>query len=150
MKIPEPLFAIINRIVHTLLRSPLHWLMSSSFMVIYYRGRKSGKPLHTPVRYMPIDGGVRATTADHTQWWRNVAANPDVQLLVGGKRRDYTAQLHERDPQSNRELLIEFLTVYPQDAVYQDIRLNKDGSLNEHDLKEAATRAIIIDFIESP
>lgn len=150
MKIPEPLFAIINRIVGTILRSPLHGLMSSSFTVIYYRGRKSGKALSTSVRYLPIDGGVRATTAEHTQWWRNVAANPDVKLLVAGDTRPYTAHLHERDPEKNRALLIEFLSVYPQDAAYQDIRLNSDGSLNEHDLAEAATRAIIVDFIETP
>ena len=150
MKIPEPLFVFINAIVRTLLKSPLHRLMSSSFMLIQYVGRKSGRALSTPVRYMPIDGhidnGVRVYTATHTQWWRNVAAKPDVSLLIAGETATYDATVIKDDPQRNRELLIEFLTLYPQDAVYQDIRINKDGSLNEDDLHTASQKSVIVEF----
>ena len=146
MKIPEKLFVVVNMIVRGTLRSPLHRLMSDSFMVINHVGRKSGKPFATPVRYMPIDSGVRAFTAEHTQWWRNVSATPDVTLLVAGKTDTYTACVLERDAAVNRDLLIEFLTIFPQDAVYQDIRLNEDGSLNEDDLNVAAGKSIIVDF----
>ena len=133
-------------IVRGTLRSPLHRLMSDSFMVINHVGRKSGKPFATPVRYMPIDNGVRAFTAEHTQWWRNVSATPGVTLLVAGNTDTYTARVLERDAAVNRDLLIEFLTIFPQDAVYQDIRLNEDGSLNEDDLNVAAGKSIIVDF----
>jgi len=146
MKIPEPLFAVINTIVRALLKSPLHRLMSDSFLVMYYTGRKSGKSFRTPVRYMRVDGGVRVFTANHTQWWRNIAANPNVDLLIAGKTSPHLATVHRDDPDSNREMLIEFLTLYPQDAVYQDIKLNSDGSLNEDDLKVAAEKSIIVSF----
>lgn len=147
MKIPEPLFVIINKIVKIILRSPLHSIMSGSFMTISYTGRKSGKALATPVRYMRTGQGVRVYTAEHTQWWRNVKANPDVTLLVAGETAPYLASIYDRDPAVNRELLVEFLTLYPQDAVYQDIRLNKDGSLNQEDLAAASQKAIVVEFI---
>ena len=148
MRIPEKLFVVINTIVRVTLRSPLHRLMSDSFMVINHVGRKSGKPFATPVRYMPIENGVRAFTAEHTQWWRNVSATPTVTLLVAGTTGNYTAQVRARDAAVNRDLLIEFLTIFPQDATYQDIRLNQDGSLNEDDLAVAAGKSIIVDFTQ--
>lgn len=146
MKIPEKLFVIINKIVRAILRSPIHGLMSGSFMLINYRGRKSGKAFSTPVRFMRTDNGVRVYTAEHTQWWRNIEAGPNVTLLIAGEQAAYLASVYERNVQSNRELLIEFLTLYPQDATYQDIRLNKDGSLNEDDLNAAAEKAIVVEF----
>lgn len=148
MKIPEKLFVIINKIVKIILKSPLHGIMSDSFMLMSYTGRKSGKQFTTPVRYMRTDKGVRVYTAEHTQWWRNMLSGPKVTLVIAGQTEPYTASVYPRDAQRNRELLIEFLTLYPQDATYQDIRLNKDGSLNQEDLDAAAQKSIVVEFIK--
>lgn len=148
MKIPEKLFVIINKIVKVILKSPLHGIMSDSFMLMSYTGRKSGKQFTTPVRYMRTDKGVRVYTAEHTQWWRNMLSGPKVTLVIAGQTEPYTASVYPRDAQQNRELLIEFLTLYPQDATYQDIRLNKDGSLNQEDLDAAAQKSIVVEFIK--
>lgn len=147
MKIPESVFPIINAIMRTLLRSPLHGLMSDSILVITCRGRRSGREYSTPVRYLPLDDRLRCTTATHTQWWRNVSGDAPVSLLVAGKQGEYRAEVLERDPVATETVLREFLAVYPQDAVYQDIRLNKDKSLNEEDLAAAIEEAIIVDFV---
>lgn len=148
MKIPEKLFVIINKIVKVILKSPLHGIMSDSFMLMSYTGRKSGKQFTTPVRYMRTDKGVRVYTAEHTQWWRNMLSGPKVTLVIAGQTEPYTASVYPRDAQQNRELLIDFLTLYPQDATYQDIRLNKDGSLNQEDLDAAAQKSIVVEFIK--
>ena len=52
MKLPEPFFLIINPIMRTLLRSPLHGLLSDSLMLITYTGRRSQRKFTTPVRYL--------------------------------------------------------------------------------------------------
>ncbi len=146
MRIPESLFPLVNMIVRALLRSPLHGLMSSSVMVIHYRGRKSGRALATPVRYLAANGTIRCTTADYVQWWRNVQAEPGVMLRVAGELVACRGRVLERDPVVLEPLLREFLEVYPQDAVYQDIRLNDDGSLNESDVSAALQKLVIVEF----
>ncbi|NND67766.1 MAG: nitroreductase family deazaflavin-dependent oxidoreductase [Halioglobus sp.] len=146
MRIPEPLFKIVNLIVRALLASPLHGLASGSFMVIQYKGRKSGRDLATPVRYQRIEGVLRATTAEHTQWWRNVQANPEVALRVAGEVRRYRASLVVMDPERARPMLLGFLAEFPQDAVYQDIRMDKDNQPDPADLEAALKVAVIVDF----
>lgn len=146
MRIPEPIFAFINIVVRVLLKSPLHFLMSSSVLLVSYVGRNSGAAYSTPVRYMHSGGRIRCLTTDHVQWWRNVQANPVVSLLVQGTSSRYNAVVLERDSTSTQKLLTEFLAVYPQDAAYQDIRLNSDGSLNGDDLAKASHTAIVVEF----
>ena len=148
MRIPESLFLIVNFVVRLLLKSPLHFLMSSSVLLIQYIGRKSGAEYSTPVRYIRSDGCIRCFTSEEVQWWRNVQAEPTVSLLVRGSNKSYCANVLERDPTHIQQLLAEFLAVYPQDAVYQEIRLNSDGSLNDEDLAGASNRAIVIEFVE--
>ena len=123
--------------------------MSNSVLLISYIGRKSGARYSTPVRYFRSDGYIRCFTSEEVQWWRNVQAKPAVSLLVCGKRRRYTARVLKRDPAIIKDLLSEFLEVYPQDAVYQEIRLNPDSSLNTEDLAEASHRAIVVEFEET-
>jgi deazaflavin-dependent oxidoreductase (nitroreductase family) len=146
MKIPEPLFVIVNVIARSLLRSPLHILMSKSVLVISYTGRKSGRKLSTPVRYARVEGRLRCLTAEHTQWWRNLQASPSVTLLVEGNSAFYSAEVLERDPKLTLQILRHFLDLFPQDAAYQDIRINPDKSLNEEDLLAATHKAIVVEF----
>ncbi len=149
MKIPEPLFVILNFVVRILLKSPLHSLMSNNILLIEYVGRKSGKVYSTPVRYTRVGSRIRCLTSEEVQWWRNVDAAPAVSLVVRGSVRSYKADVLERDPPRIQKLLSEFLAAYPQDAVYQDIGLNSDGSLNSDDLVKAAHKAIFVEFEEA-
>ena len=146
MRIPEPLFVFINIVVRALLKSPFHSLMSGSVLLISYTGRKSGRNYTTPVRYLRTEKGVRCFTSEEVQWWRNVRANPRVTLLVRGVSRTCQARILERDPGSIRRHLIDYLAIFPQDAAYQEIRLNPDGSLDNNDLDIASRRAIVVEF----
>jgi deazaflavin-dependent oxidoreductase (nitroreductase family) len=149
MKIPEPLFVVVNVVVRFLLKSPLHFLMSNSVLLISYIGRKSGAAHSTPVRYIRSGSRLRCFTSEHVQWWRNVQANPSVFLVVQGTKSPYTAIVLERDPTQVQQLLSDFLALYPQDAVYQEIRLNSDGGLHSDDLAKASQRAIVVEFEEA-
>lgn len=54
MKIPHGLFALINRIMVLLLRSPVHRLFSRSVLAIGYTGIRTGRTLWVPARYMAV------------------------------------------------------------------------------------------------
>lgn len=149
MRIPEPLFVILNSVVRVLLKSPLHFLMSDNILLIHYVGRKSGAQYCTPVRYIRTDSCIRCITVEEVQWWRNVQVEPTVALDVGGTKKSFAAHIRERDPIQTQQLILEFLTVYPQDAVYQEIQLNSDGSLNSEDLAKASHKAVVVDFEEA-
>lgn len=51
-------------------------------------GRKSGLPRVTPLQYAIIDGAycVGSWKADNADWYRNILANPDVEVRVKRKR----------------------------------------------------------------
>lgn len=147
MKLPEPLFAIINPIMRLLLHSPVHALWSDGLMLITFRGRNSGRTFTTPVRYIESDGVVRCFTAAENQWWRNLRGGADVVLRIRGQDRPYRATVLDNDPIQIREWLEYYLGLFPQDAVYHDIRLNKDKTLVREDLERAAHNAIVVEAV---
>ena len=53
-------------------------------MVIKHCGRKSGKEYLTPVNYAVVDGEVYCTAGfgSISDWYRNMMANPDVEILL--------------------------------------------------------------------
>jgi deazaflavin-dependent oxidoreductase (nitroreductase family) len=147
VKLPEPLFAIINPVMRFLLRSPVHGLLSNSLMLITFTGRKSGKQFTTPVRYIQTGDTVRCFTAAENQWWRNLRSAARVSLLIKRQSGEYQAQALFDNPAVIKEQLVSYLALFPQDAAYHDIRLNKDKSLNEQDLEQAARNAIVVEAI---
>jgi deazaflavin-dependent oxidoreductase (nitroreductase family) len=59
-------------------------------MVIRHRGRRSGKGYLTPVNYAIVNNEIYCTAGfgANTDWYRNVLANPAVELwLPQGRRR---------------------------------------------------------------
>lgn len=52
-------------------------------------GRKSGLPRVTPLQYEEIDGNVYVASALGTRadWYRNITANPCVEVRIGLRRR---------------------------------------------------------------
>jgi hypothetical protein len=147
VKLPEPLFAIINPIMRLLLRSPAHVLLSNSLMLITFTGRKSGKQFTTPVRYIQTGKMVRCFTAAENQWWRNLRSGARVSLLIKGQKSAYHAQAIFDNPAVIKKQLVSYLALFPQDAAYHDVRLNKDKSLNEQDLEQAARAAVVVEAV---
>jgi len=145
MKLPESLFAIINPVMRMLLSSPIHGLWSGSLMLITFTGRKSGRQFTTPVRYIKTGETIRCFTARENQWWRNLRSPAEVHLRIRGKTIRYEAQAVHEDAAEIRKWLVFYLGLFPQDAAYHDIRLNKDKSLLESDLERAVANAIVVE-----
>ena len=144
MKLPEAAFSIINPVVRGLLRSPIHGLISESLMLVTYTGRKSQRRFTTPVRYVPAGDSVRCFTSPETLWWRSLRGGADVVLRLQGQDRPCHATVIENDPDQVREALLNYLELFPQDAAYQDIRLNKDNTPVAEDLERASRTAIVV------
>jgi hypothetical protein len=143
MRLPEPLFLLINPMMRILLRSPLHFVQSKSLMLITFTGKKSGRHFTTPVRYVRIGDTVRCFTAPENLWWRNLRGGAAVSLRIEGKERPYWATI-ENDPTAVRDALTHYLGLFPQDAAYHGIRLNRDKSLVAGDLERVAHHAVVV------
>jgi len=145
MRLPEPLFVLINPVVRTLLRSPFHALMSDSVMLITFTGRRTGRRFTTPVRYVRAADTIRCFSSSETLWWRNLRGGADVQLRIAGAERAFRATAIEGDPVRILAALREYLALFPQDAAYHGIARNRDGALSEADLGRAAHEAIVVE-----
>jgi len=145
MRLPEPLFLIINPMMRMLLRSPLHFVQSKSLMLITFTGRKSGRLFTTPVRYVRVGDTVRCFTSAENLWWRNLRGGAAVSLRIEGKEAPYWASPIENNPGAKRDALKHYLALFPQDAAYHGIRLNPDKSLVSEDLERAAHDAVVVE-----
>ena len=146
MKVPDFLFAVINPVMSFLLRSPLHALAgSSSLMLITFTGRRSGRRFTTPVRYLRVDGAIRCFTARENQWWRNLRGGADVVLRLAGQELPHHAVPRTEDRDLIRDSLVHYLALFPGDAAYQGIRLNRDKTLVAADLERALDTAIVVE-----
>ncbi len=63
-------------------------------MVIKHRGRKSGKEYLTPVNYAVVDGELYCTAGfgSASDWYRNMLANPRVEIWLPNGRDFYCAE----------------------------------------------------------
>jgi len=114
-------------------------------MLITFTGRKSGRQFTTPVRYIKTGDTVRCFTAKENQWWKNLRSAAQVTLRIEGQDGQYTAQATYDDPPQIRKWLLFYLDLFPQDAAYHDIRLNKDKTPVEEDLQRATHHAVVVE-----
>lgn len=114
-------------------------------MLITFTGRKSGRQFTTPVRYVRDGETVRCFTSAENQWWRNLRGGADVTLRTQDRDAPFHAVVIENDPGEVKKQLLSYLSLFPQDAAYHDIRLNRDKSLVAEDLEAASRNAIVVE-----
>ena len=88
------------------LGSPLGgWLL-----LLRVRGRKSGLIRDIPLSYLVAEGSawVMAGFGPGTQWYRNLLADPDVEVILPGRTRRCIGE-NVRDPDTRRRILPELL-----------------------------------------
>jgi len=71
-----------------LYRLGLGGLIGRSTLVLTTTGRRTGRPRATPVNYWEAGGVfyVIAGSGTHADWYRNLVANPEVEVQVGRRR----------------------------------------------------------------
>lgn len=85
-----------NPFMKALLRSPLHGLVSHSYLIIGVTGRKSGRLYETPVQYQQVGETLWIITSAAYVWWRNLIGAAPVTVIVTlrGQPHTGTAAVH--------------------------------------------------------
>ena len=81
------IFPLINRLMTSLLRSPLHGIVSHTLVLLSFQGRKSGKTYTFPTGYTQQDNQVEMVSS--RSWWKNLRGNARVTLWLQGKKTQW-------------------------------------------------------------
>jgi deazaflavin-dependent oxidoreductase (nitroreductase family) len=98
------------------------WRDPVPICLLEHRGRRTGKLRTTPLVYLR-DGerlvvvASQAGRPSHPLWFRNLEADPDVTVQVGGARRRMRA--HTADPAERADLWPRLVELYADYASYQ-------------------------------
>jgi len=106
---------LYNPLMKWLLRSPFHFFVSASFMLITVTGRKSGKQYTMPVMYRRRGNEIVVVTSAKYTWWKNLQGGATVTARVKG--RDLVGQAQVERSESAAEAAMKFL--YPRMAESQ-------------------------------
>ncbi|MEM6582981.1 MAG: hypothetical protein AAF699_16995 [Pseudomonadota bacterium] len=140
----KQLFRIINPIVRTLLRSPLHGLMSANTVLLKFKGRKSGRAFILPVSYFQQQNQIICCTAKDNIWWRNLLQAEGIHLVLRGKRRQGKLRIVRDDSDNTLALLRDFLLHVPRDARHAGVGMDGEGKPLESDLRSRADQFIFL------
>ena len=122
-----------RRFMTWMLKSPFHVFMGG-ILLITVTGRKTGRPIATPVNYArdrKRDGDTLLITSkvDRT-WWKNLRGGAKVTVLIDGKTYQADAIVIEDRQQVEAELLRFFRLIKRTIA---GIHLDKDGQPTQPD-----------------
>ncbi|NWG15301.1 MAG: nitroreductase family deazaflavin-dependent oxidoreductase [Chloroflexi bacterium] len=87
-----------NPFMKRLLWSPFHGLVSRSYLLITFKGRKSGAVYTTPVQYAQDGGALYIITSAGYTWWKNLRGGADVWIRLRGQSYQGRAEVSD-DPQ---------------------------------------------------
>jgi hypothetical protein len=132
-----------NPIMIWLLRSPLHGLISKSFMLITYTGRKSGRAYIIPVNYVQNGSELTVTSYRQRTWWRNLREGAPLSVRLQGRDIQAIGEVIEDD-----EGVVAALTAYlqnaPGSAKYFQVGLDAAGRPKRAGILQAARDRVMI------
>jgi deazaflavin-dependent oxidoreductase (nitroreductase family) len=132
-----------NAFMKALLRSPFHGMLSGNTLLITLKGRKSGKPVSTPVNYVEDGKQLIITSKPERSWWRNARGGADVELQLRGHKVNGRAQVVE-EPDAVAAQLKRFFGLVPQFTKYFNVNRLPDGSLDPQDIATAAHERVVV------
>ena len=95
VKPPEAVIKVGNPIFRWLLRSAFHGLVDEHFMLVRFRGRKTGRTYELPVGRRTIEGRLGVLT--NSPWRTNFRGGAPAEVVLEGELRCGHAELVE-DP----------------------------------------------------
>jgi F420H(2)-dependent quinone reductase len=148
---PEPsrfAVSVLNAVFVMILRSPLHGMLSKSFALLSFKGRKSGKQYTLVIGYQR-DGDV-LTIISPRGWWKNLReGNVPVRVFLHGKwcnavaeafqGGEIAANAFQRAAQKSPSLI----------RMYR-IEQDADGQLKPESLRLATRKVAVIHVRLSP
>ncbi|MBN1311726.1 MAG: nitroreductase family deazaflavin-dependent oxidoreductase [Anaerolineae bacterium] len=94
----RPFFKVMNKGILLMWQMGLGPLINfwpaviGHIMVITHTGRKSGLKRQNPANYAIVDGVVYCITMPITDWYRNIKANPNIEVWLPDGRWNATAE----------------------------------------------------------
>lgn len=139
-------YRALNPVMTTLLRSPLHRVVSGGIALLHFPGRKSGREFVVPLSYVRDGDTVTFLSSQNTVWWKNFR-DGDVAVSIEIARETLTgsAQLWENDSEELRDRVRRFLTALPRDARVYGITLDGDKRPIEASIAEKADELVIVE-----
>jgi deazaflavin-dependent oxidoreductase (nitroreductase family) len=136
---------IANPFVRSILRSPLHRMLSTAVLLISYQGRKSGKTHTLPVNYVQDGNTIYIVPGmpEQKTWWRNLRGGAQVTLTLKGKIVPGLAQLLQGGSEA-AEILDLYLKRFPASARLHAVRLLGDGTYDPDDLRREAESLVFV------
>ncbi len=139
---------IANPLVRLILRSPLHWILGPTVLLVTYRGRKSGKEYSLPVQYAQDDHTIYIVPGapEKKTWWRNLRGGAPVKLFLAGKAIYGKAAFLQGE--TDVALIVHGLDIYfkrfPPSARMRNLHPMKNGSLNQDELHQLAQCTVMV------
>ncbi|HET6530353.1 MAG TPA: hypothetical protein VFH03_07000 [Actinoplanes sp.] len=90
---PQRLITLMNPLVRTLLRSPLHRAVDNTLLALHIVGRRTRRRYDIPVGFMDLGGGLVVVTQH--RWRANLRGGADIEVTHAGSRRAMRAELDE-------------------------------------------------------
>lgn len=113
-----------NRIVRSVLASPVHWVMSGKLIVIEVVGRRTGTRYAVPTAY--AERGDQVLAASAGTWVRNLSPERPVVLVHRGRRRPMLPKI-ATDPDQALQLAADLLPGNPILQQNMGVALGEDG-----------------------
>ena len=136
-----------NLLLAAIVNSPLHPVLGDSFAVIAVRGRRSGKPIRTPVNVARVGDMLMVISKRERTWWRNLRSGQGAQLRLSGRNLQVRGEVLENAERVG-EALAGYFAVRPGYAKYFNVRLQPDGTPAPDDLRAAAAGRVVIQLHE--
>ncbi len=143
--IEHGLYRVLNPVMKTVLRSPLHGVASGTVALLHFRGRKSGREFVTPLSYVKDDQTVWFLSAHSTNWWKNFReGDVPVSIEIAKRTLSGTARLWDGDTDEFREHVRRYLCALPRDAKVYGIELDQNKAPIEASLAKAASTLVMV------
>lgn len=134
----------LNTMMTWMLRTPgLQRIVGKGTALITFTGRKTGREITTPVSYVEIDDQIVITCHRTRQWWRNLVANPVLEIRLAGRDRRGVASVLG-DPDDALGVFIALLEAQPVVAKVSGVTLDDRGEPDRVEAREVLGYTVVV------
>lgn len=138
---------VLNPILNTILKSPLHSLLSEHSLVIRYTDREFGKESSFPAYYVQDGNSLYVLIDKSEECWRSLKNGANVKITVRGTEQRGWAEKF-RDDDTVIKSFISLLKAVPELLTELDISKDASGAYSKDDMLRALEQHYLlkIDF----
>ena len=135
---------IINPVTIAIAKSPLHFLISQSLVVLNFKGMKTGKNYALPVSYLEDPSGNLSCVTDRLNiWWRNLLHATNIKILYKGKLTDALVTIEHQNNKIIADQLDALCSHSRIDGFFAKVSY-KNGNPVRKDIEKAASLMTLI------